>query len=215
MEQLTPTQVISERVRELRKRRGLSAQALTDRCAELGMPGLKRQAITNLENGRRGMVTVDELLVLAQALDAPPLALLRPEAGDDLAVTPEITVDANRLVLWFMGERTPAGLPTVGFNREAQPIRWYRAAYDAESAAKDADRRARFARKDGEDEEAKRFEGERDEHLRTLADVVDSLIEAGLRPPTINQGWARMMIRRGNFRNPEQVPLEDDDDGEG
>lgn len=216
MEQRTPTEAVAARVRELRERRGgMSAQALADRCAELGMPGLKRQAITNLENGRRGMVTVEELLVLAAALDVPPLDLLMSADGADLAVTPDLVVGPERLVLWFAGELPAVGLPTVGFGREATAVRSYRAAYDAHTAAKDADRNARFARKDGETEEAERFEQERERQLQTLAGLADSLIEAGLRPPTINPGWARMMIRRGWFRNPDRVPIEDGDDGEG
>lgn len=192
----------------------MSAQALADRCAELGLPSLKRQAITNLENSRRGMVTVEELLVLAAALDAPPLELLRPSADDELAVTPDLAVDAERLVLWFAGELPARGLPTVGFGREAAAIRWYRAAHDAHQSAKDADRSARLARKDGEDGEAEQHAQERDRHLQTLAGVADSLIEAGMRPPSINPGWARMMIRRGWLRNPDRIPIEDGDDGQ-
>lgn len=203
---------IARRVKELRQRRGLSVRKLAEECERLGMPKLNQSVITNIEVvGRRQDIGVHELLVLAHALDVSPLVLLMPDGDAELAVTSDLRVNAERLVLWFAGELPAAGLPTVGFGREAAAIRWYRAAYDAHSAAKDADRNARFARKDGEDEEAERFDQECDRHLQSLAGIADSLIEAGMRPPMINPGWARMMIRHGWLRNPDRIPIEDDD----
>jgi transcriptional regulator with XRE-family HTH domain len=68
---------IASEVRRLRLQRGMSAQRLSDRCAELGAP-IPRTVLSNLENGRRGNVTVAELLVLAAALDVPPATLAFP-----------------------------------------------------------------------------------------------------------------------------------------
>ncbi|GLZ13674.1 hypothetical protein Acsp04_39090 [Actinomadura sp. NBRC 104425] len=206
MEQVTPTAVISKRVRELRERRGgMSAQALADRCAELGMPSLKRQAIANLETGRRAMVTVEELLVLAHALDTSPVTLLMPDPGDELAVTPELSIDPRRLVLWLAGERPAEGLPTVRFERSVVRARWHRAAYDAEQRANQADRSARLARKDGEEQEADEYLQERDRHLQELAGILDAMLEAGSDVPAINAGYARMMIRRRWTRHPDGI----------
>lgn len=56
----------------------MSAQQLADRCAELGVDSLPRTVISNLETGRRGNVTVAEVLVLAEALSVPPAALMFP-----------------------------------------------------------------------------------------------------------------------------------------
>jgi transcriptional regulator with XRE-family HTH domain len=81
----TPSDVVAKRVREVRRRRGLTVAQLAQRCTELGMPGLTEQAIYNLEAGRadkrgrrRRAVTVDELVGLAHVLDVAPVHLLLP-----------------------------------------------------------------------------------------------------------------------------------------
>jgi transcriptional regulator with XRE-family HTH domain len=68
---------VRQRVRELRERRGWSAQALADRCQDLGLP-FTRDIITSIELGRRKAVDVDELLALALALGVSPTHLLVP-----------------------------------------------------------------------------------------------------------------------------------------
>lgn len=77
---------IANEVRRIRQERGMSAQRLSDRCAELGAP-IPRTVLSNLENGRRGNVTVAEMLVLAAALDVPPATLVFP-------VGHQVTVEA-------------------------------------------------------------------------------------------------------------------------
>ncbi|WP_309317355.1 helix-turn-helix transcriptional regulator [Streptomyces salinarius] len=72
------SRTIAGEVRRHRRARGMSAQALADRCAELGITSLPRSVIANLENGRRGNVTFAEVLVLAAALDVPPVVLAFP-----------------------------------------------------------------------------------------------------------------------------------------
>ena len=54
----------------------LSAQALSDRTAQLGHE-VKRSVIANLESGRRGTVTLADVFVLAQALMVPPIQIGR------------------------------------------------------------------------------------------------------------------------------------------
>lgn len=63
---LTPTRVVAERVRELRKRHGWTAEQLGE---EMTRTGIKwdRYAVANLERGRRQSLTVDELAALASA----------------------------------------------------------------------------------------------------------------------------------------------------
>lgn len=78
----TPTQAVARRVKELRKRRGWSAERLADECARVGMPGFNRTVIANLESGRRKFVTVDEALGLAFVLDVAPLHLVVPTEAD-------------------------------------------------------------------------------------------------------------------------------------
>lgn len=78
----TVSDVVAARVRALRKARNWLTGDVAARCAELGVPELTENVIENIESGRRRngrrtrAVTVDELYTLAEALDAPPVALL-------------------------------------------------------------------------------------------------------------------------------------------
>ncbi len=66
---------IIAKLRALRKIQKVSAQALADRMTELGYP-IQRTVIANLENGRRAEVSIDHVLVAAQALGTTIAALL-------------------------------------------------------------------------------------------------------------------------------------------
>lgn len=105
------TAVIAGEVRRNRQQRGMSTQQLADRCDELGFP-IGRSVLANLENGRRETVSVQELLVLAVALDAPPVLLLLPlghQAGTELLPGRDVaTWDA---VKWVAGDAKLSGLP--------------------------------------------------------------------------------------------------------
>ncbi|WP_232499631.1 helix-turn-helix domain-containing protein [Agromyces humatus] len=81
----------------------MSAQALADRTAELGHE-IKRSVIANLESGRRDFVSVADLLVLAKALDVPPMALLIPiEGGGTVEILNGAFSDPWHAVDWFNG----------------------------------------------------------------------------------------------------------------
>lgn len=87
----------------------VSAQTLADRTRSLGHE-LKRSVIANLESGRRGYVTLADMLVLAMALDVPPIALMVPIRADQdaKAVLGGLTDDVWSAVEWIKG----AGYPT-------------------------------------------------------------------------------------------------------
>jgi transcriptional regulator with XRE-family HTH domain len=101
------TALVAARVRHYRKYRGMSAQRLSDRCEELGLV-LPRSTLADLENGRRASITLAELLVLAAALEVPPLELALPlgeqESTEILPDGEMPTWDAAR---WFCGDGTP------------------------------------------------------------------------------------------------------------
>jgi transcriptional regulator with XRE-family HTH domain len=72
----TMSDVVANRVQQLRKRRGWSARRLAEACAATGSPQLTESVIANIESGRRDEhsrrrrdVTVDELIAFARALD--------------------------------------------------------------------------------------------------------------------------------------------------
>lgn len=77
---------VATEVRRHRQRLNLSAQALSDRCAELGY-SMPRSVLANLENGRRENVTLAELLILGKALGVPPSLLVFP-VGETMMAEP-------------------------------------------------------------------------------------------------------------------------------
>ena len=83
--------------------RKMSAQALADRCADLGHP-LDRSVIAKLEKGIRQHVTVGDLLVLARALDVPPVALLFPLAEAQVELLPGQVRPTWSSLQWFAAE---------------------------------------------------------------------------------------------------------------
>lgn len=127
--------ILGERVRAMRQRRGWTAVALAERCAQLGAPQITATVVTNLEASRPGGagrrsrgVSVDELLVLAAALEVPPPYLLVPLAEDGmLEITPSLRVDSFGVAAWLCGEDLPQGLesdersPAV-FRRARRPL---------------------------------------------------------------------------------------------
>lgn len=62
------SQMIGENLKKFRTEVGLSAQKLSDTTNELGYH-IPRNAIANLENGRRETVSIQELEVLSEALE--------------------------------------------------------------------------------------------------------------------------------------------------
>ncbi|MFG1605667.1 NACHT domain-containing protein [Actinoplanes sp. NPDC049265] len=91
----------AERVRQLRKDRGWSAQRLAEECARYGPPWLSRGTIAKIESGIRKSVTTDDLTVLARAFGVEPTALLT-ETGSDLPalIAPQpITPDRGEMLV--------------------------------------------------------------------------------------------------------------------
>ena len=71
----TITSTIGENVQSYRKLAGISAQKLSEETGELGY-AVPRNTITNLENGRKATVTLQELLLISRALHVPMSALI-------------------------------------------------------------------------------------------------------------------------------------------
>lgn len=107
----TPSDVVGQRIKELRKKRGWSLADLARVCAEkAGADQLTENVIENIEHGRRGkdrrrrrMVTVDELLIFADALDVAPVHLLVPIEDDEYQVTPKLVEGTGAVREWIRG----------------------------------------------------------------------------------------------------------------
>ena len=111
----TVTQAVVSQVKRLRRRRGLTSAALAERCAALGAPEVTDNVIRNIEVGRR-TISVDQLAVLALALDVAPPHLLTPpdqdgqDGSDGVQVTSTVTADRSTWASWVRGNGPlPAG----------------------------------------------------------------------------------------------------------
>ena len=81
-----------------------SAQWLADETERLGHP-ISRAAIANYESGRKKGLDVAELLVIAAALQIPPLTLLFPQLPDGpIEVLPGIETTSWDAAAWLSGE---------------------------------------------------------------------------------------------------------------
>ena len=120
----TMSDVVGDRIRTARKRRGWSAQKLADQLAAAGAPELTMFVISNIESGRRKDgkrrrdVSVDELFLIAYVLGVPPIHLLVPatESETPVEVAPGAHVDKPELLLrWIRGDQTLPGIDPRAF----------------------------------------------------------------------------------------------------
>ncbi|MFE7837344.1 helix-turn-helix domain-containing protein [Streptomyces sp. NPDC057474] len=119
--------VVGQRIVEVRKKRGLTAQQLAQRCEELGLPHLSAATISNIETGRRKSgqrtrnVTVDELLTLAVALGVAPVHLLVPPSSRLTAtywITPKTRFMATDVRQFICGMSALDGMNRLDFLAE-------------------------------------------------------------------------------------------------
>lgn len=81
----------------------LSAQELADRTKELGHH-VTRDTIANLESGRKKSVDIPELLILAKALEVPPISLIYPALlHGEVQDMPDHTATTEDAILVFVG----------------------------------------------------------------------------------------------------------------
>jgi transcriptional regulator with XRE-family HTH domain len=123
-----PSYTAASRIREVRKRRGWSAQRLAQECARHGMPQLNRDVLANIESGRRKAgITLEELFTLALALNVAPVHLMV-----DTSDGPEATTAVGHFSLppklareWIIGKTpiTPVVDPRIYFS-EVPPSGW-------------------------------------------------------------------------------------------
>jgi transcriptional regulator with XRE-family HTH domain len=97
---------IAQAIRTARQGR-LSAQQLADETERLGY-GISRSQIANYESGRKKALDVAELLVIAAALQVPPLQLVFPdELDDDIEMLPGQRTSTFHAIAWFTGGPGP------------------------------------------------------------------------------------------------------------
>lgn len=182
---------IGQRVAYFRKRsgaRGITAQALADRCAELGHP-LDRAVIAKLEKGLRQSLTAADLLVLARALDVPPVALVVPvDQYEAVEILPGQSVPVYEAMTWFTGERRfPGDDGPADYPDDLAHVRAYREHAQAVAAWATAFQGAAYA--------ASNTEGALREQQTLVAQSMISSAENGIR-------HARRELERAGLRLP-------------
>ena len=115
------THAIAGQIKRHRTGQKLSTQQLSDACSKIGMD-IPRTLITDLEIGRRAHISVAELLVIARALDVPPLLLIFPVGtSTGTEVLPGQDRPAFRAAQWFSGEGSFPGADDAGTVIAASP----------------------------------------------------------------------------------------------
>lgn len=108
--------VVADRIRQLRRRRGWSVQDLASRTRS---SELTDQAIYNIENGRRDktgrrrrLVTVDELMDFAAAFAVTPGWLVMPDPADtdEVALVPGVALPWWAAAEWITANELPGEL---------------------------------------------------------------------------------------------------------
>lgn len=85
-------------IRATREERGLSASALADATGGV----ITRDTIANLESGRKRVLDIAELIVLAKALDVAPVSLLYARTNE-VEQSPGVVTSGLDATLWFAG----------------------------------------------------------------------------------------------------------------
>jgi transcriptional regulator with XRE-family HTH domain len=119
-----PVEHVARRVRELRRRRGLTAAQLAERLRQVGLDW-DRSIVANLETGRRQAVSVEELLALALVLDVAPVHLLVPTDDEQLfQVTPTRAEPSGVVRDWLRGGPPLAGTDLASYYAEVPEVDW-------------------------------------------------------------------------------------------
>ncbi|MEU5738570.1 helix-turn-helix transcriptional regulator [Streptomyces tendae] len=131
---------VAAEVRRRRKELGWSAQDLADRCEEIGHP-IPRNVIANMESGRRSNLPLVDVMVLAEALNTPPICLVYPVGYvDDVQRLPlQDSTSPLDALHWFTGEETDLGA-------DDDMLRYFRAHHAAQERLRNARRDEEYAR---------------------------------------------------------------------
>lgn len=112
------TAAMASEIKRWREIRELSAQQLADRCTSLGYP-IPRNVIANIESGRRSAIAVPELLILAIALNVPPILLLYPVGSERLTeIAPDQECEPWFALRWFMADVMPPAELLAGYGED-------------------------------------------------------------------------------------------------
>jgi hypothetical protein len=187
-----------------------SARELSEACDRVGFP-IARNAIANIESGRKTTISLHEVLVFARALGVPPVRLLiDPADPDPVEVLPGVLAEPWPALQWFTGEgflrrrgafdpdpeEAEAGSEHAALSFGRAPLTWLRV-HDQKAAEVMAHRinlrSALYQSKaNGDSEQATVYDAMAEQALqalaraqRDLAQWRDRMAALGLNPPPI------------------------------
>lgn len=97
----TPSTVVGEQVRALRKRRNWNQTQLAERLEQLGCVGWRQSKIARVERGKQQRLPLEDVLELAAALDCPPVQLIAPPiVMNDKGDKPLRVAISTRIARW-------------------------------------------------------------------------------------------------------------------
>jgi transcriptional regulator with XRE-family HTH domain len=103
---------VGRQVARVRADKELTAQAVADRCTELGVP-LDRATVSKLERGLRQTLTLGELIVLAEALEVPAIELIFPLDHETFEWLPGKHANTWHALKRFTGEGRALPVPVL------------------------------------------------------------------------------------------------------
>jgi transcriptional regulator with XRE-family HTH domain len=170
---------VGARIARFRREKGMTGQALADECAKLHVP-FDRAVISKLEKGNRQTLTIGDLLVLARALDVPPLLLLFPLGhADEVEVLPGVTDATWIAAKHFIGENGPEAPGVVDLFRDHEHyFRRFMESYRGVVKVQNEDL----------DEADKRYEVMRRDDVPPLRRTRQMIRQQGLTPPPMPEG---------------------------
>ncbi len=206
----TASDTVAERIRHYRRQWGWDLQRLASECARVGGSGLTASVLANIESGRRDQngrrrrdVNIDEMLILAYALRVPPVLMFIPLGTNDVvAITPALVVHPNVAFKWVEGEELPAlddrpveKADLQQWQEAGSPLLLYREFNESVGVAGITRRQLQRAEYIGErvlEARASHYES-----LRILSEMLEFLIESGVRPPELDREWVDELERAG------------------
>ena len=205
--------MIAREVRRHRIARKLSVRQLSDAVERRGL-AMAQPVLSNLELGRRETISVAEWLVLAAALQVPPLALLFPVGRVDVVEpVPGFEVSPLIALTWAETGRFPAHAPTgddewpptprpvePAADKDARLIERYRRHRELIGAWQMADGKAEAVRRhwsgDERDAELARLESEQRVTAGALRDLRELLRSQELTPPELPRSYSSTALRQ-------------------
>jgi transcriptional regulator with XRE-family HTH domain len=135
-----PSQTFARQLRETRERKGWTQQDLAGQLwVQLG-ESMDQATVARIEQMRKKNVSLNDVLMLAAALDVAPVHLVVPRNSDDeVQLGDKLRAPARLIRRWFRGERPLIG-PEEDLRFDLSPLR-HMAFYFNEVSDEDAEAR--------------------------------------------------------------------------